>query len=74
MRGRSAALSLLTRERSRVSSTPPPRWPRRAPDVNRRTTLKGVTAACAVAAAPSPADAIEKASKSRAAQLTGCQL
>jgi hypothetical protein len=34
----------------------------RSPPVNRRTTLKGVTAACAVAAAPSPADAIEKAS------------
>ena len=34
----------------------------RSPPVSRRTTLKGVTAACAVAAAPSPADAIEKAS------------
>jgi hypothetical protein len=44
---------------------------RGGPAANRRTTLKGVTAACAVAAAPSPADAIEKASKSRAAQLTG---
>ena len=43
----------------------------RSPPVNRRTTLKGVAGACAVAAAPSPADAVEKASKSRAAQLAG---
>jgi hypothetical protein len=69
-RGRSAATSTSTRTFALLVHAAAALTPR-SPPVNRRTTLKGVTAACAVAAAPSPADAIEKASKSRAAQLAG---
>ena len=70
-RGRSAAASTSTRTFALLVHAAAALTPPSTPPVNRRTTLKGVTAACAVAAAPSPADAIEKASKSRAAQLTG---
>ena len=69
-RGRSAATSTSTRTFALLVHAAAALTPR-SPPVNRRTTLKGVTAACAVAAAPSPADAIEKASKSRVAQLAG---
>ena len=69
-RGRGAAASTSTRTFALLVHAAAALAPR-SPPVNRRTTLKGVTAACTVAAAPSPADAVEKASKSRAAQLAG---
>ena len=69
-RGRGAAASPSTRTFALLVHAAAALAPR-SPPVNRRTTLKGVAGACAVAAAPSPADAVEKASKSRAAQLAG---
>ena len=69
-RGRGAAASTSTRTFALLVHAAAALAPR-SPPVNRRTTLKGVAGACAVAAAPSPADAVEKASKSRAAQLAG---
>ena len=69
-RGRGAAKSTSTRTFALLVHAAAALAPR-SPPVNRRTTLKGVAGACAVAAAPSPADAVEKASKSRAAQLAG---
>ena len=61
-RGRGAAASTSTRTFALLVHAAAALAPR-SPPVNRRTTLKGVTAATA--------DAIEKASKSRAAQLAG---
>ena len=69
-RGRGAATSTSTRTFALLVHAAAALAPR-SPPVSRRTTLKGVAGACAVAAAPSPADAVEKASKSRAAQLAG---